>query len=252
MEKDFINLTEENLEKEHLCCIIRSRVLHPGVEAKRKWLAENISRGHVFRKLNKKATAFIEYAPLENAWVPIEGDNFLYIYCLWVTGEEKNHGYGKELLEYCIKDAKRKGMSGVCFLGAKKQKGWLQNQSFACKYGFQAVDETPSGYLLFALAFDGTAPRFSNAARSEAIDSEELTIFYDHQCPFIYQKIEKIREYCMEKHVPLSLNYVDTLKKAKELPCPFNNWAVFYRGKFVTVNVLDIEQIGRLVENGID
>ena len=40
MEHGFINLTPENIMDEHLCCIIRSRKPHPGVEAKRQWLAE--------------------------------------------------------------------------------------------------------------------------------------------------------------------------------------------------------------------
>ncbi len=34
LNADFINLTADNLASEHLCCIIRSRVPHPGVEAK--------------------------------------------------------------------------------------------------------------------------------------------------------------------------------------------------------------------------
>lgn len=38
------------------------------VEAKREWLRERLKEGHVFRKLNVKGTAFIEYAPLERAW----------------------------------------------------------------------------------------------------------------------------------------------------------------------------------------
>lgn len=79
---NFINLTTENLEQEHLCCIIRSRKPHPGVEAKRQWLSDRLKEGHVFRKLNAKGCCFIEYAPLEMAWVPINGDNFYYIYCL--------------------------------------------------------------------------------------------------------------------------------------------------------------------------
>ncbi len=50
-DTDFINLTEEYLVNEHLCCIIRSRKLHPGVEAKRKWLTESLKEGYVFRKI---------------------------------------------------------------------------------------------------------------------------------------------------------------------------------------------------------
>ena len=60
----FIDLTPENIESEHLCCIIRSKKTHPGVEAKRAWLAERLTEGHIFRKLDEKATVFIEYARL--------------------------------------------------------------------------------------------------------------------------------------------------------------------------------------------
>ena len=79
METDYINLTAENIDSEQLCCIIRTKKAHPGVEAKRRWLAERLSEGHVFRKLNAKGCCFIEYAPLEKAWTPIIGDNYYYI-----------------------------------------------------------------------------------------------------------------------------------------------------------------------------
>lgn len=67
MDTDFINITTANLADEHLCCIIRTKKLHLGVEAKRQWLSDRLNEGHVFRKLNAKATVFIEYAPLETA-----------------------------------------------------------------------------------------------------------------------------------------------------------------------------------------
>ena len=146
MDAEFIDLTPENIEDEHLCCIIRTKKGHPGIEAKRAWLKERLSEGHVFRKLNVKGCAFIEYAPLETAWVPVVGDNFYYIYCLWVQGEPKGHGYGRALMESCIEDARAHGRSGVCMLGAEKQKAWLSDQSFAKKFGFTAVDRTDNGY----------------------------------------------------------------------------------------------------------
>lgn len=245
---DFINLTAENLADEHLCCIIRSRKPHPGVEAKRQWLAERLKEGHVFRKLDAKAVVFIEYAPLETAWVPIVGDNYYYIYCLWVTGESKGKGYGQALMEYCLADAREKGKSGVCMLGAKKQKSWLSDQSFAKKYGFKAVDTTDDGYELLALSFDGTAPSFAPNARKQEVENPELTIYYDLQCPYVCQNLEKVRQYCEENDVPASFIEVDTLEKAKALPGVFNNWAVFYKGKFETVNLLDIAYLKRILK----
>ena len=77
MNLDFVTLTLDNLETEHLSCIIRSKKPHPGVEAKRRWLAERIPEGHIFRKLNVKEAVFIEYAPLDTAWVPSLGENYL-------------------------------------------------------------------------------------------------------------------------------------------------------------------------------
>lgn len=248
MEKDFINLTAENLDNEHLCCIIRTKKLHPGIEAKRKWLSERIKEGHVFRKLNAKATVFIEYAPLETAWVPIKGDNYYYIYCLWVLGNCKGQGYGKLLLEYCLADAKKKGKSGVCMLGSKKQKAWLSDQSFAKKFGFKVVDTTDNGYELLALSFDGSMPEFTEGAKKQEIKDQQLTIYYDMQCPYVYQNVEMINKYCKENDVPVSLIKVDTLEKAKSLPCVFNNFGVFYKGKFQTVNLLSIETLNRILK----
>ena len=51
MEMDFVTLTQENLDREQLCCIVRTKKPHPGVERKRAWLRERIREGHVFRKL---------------------------------------------------------------------------------------------------------------------------------------------------------------------------------------------------------
>lgn len=244
----FINLTLDNIENEHICCIIRSKSKHEGIESKKKWLKDRLKEGHVFRKLDEKATVFIEYAPLEKAWVPIDGNNYYYIYCLWTLGNYRNKGYGKELLEYCINDAKEKNKSGICFLGSVKQKAWLTNQDFMKKYGFKVVDKTRNGYELLALSFDDTYPKFCNNAKNEKIDSKDLTIYYSDQCPYIYQAILNIKNYCHDNKIPLNLIKVDSLDKAKKLPCVFNNWALFYNGKFITVNLLDVKSLSKIIE----
>lgn len=59
MDTGFINLDSGNIASEHLCCIIRTQKAHPGVEAKRAWLAARLDEGHVFRKVNAKGCAFI-------------------------------------------------------------------------------------------------------------------------------------------------------------------------------------------------
>lgn len=93
MNETFMNLTLDNLDTEHICCAISDKKHQVGVSVKKQWLKERIEEGHVFRKLDKKGKVFIEYAPIETAWVPVSGENYLYIYCLWVSGSFKGKGY---------------------------------------------------------------------------------------------------------------------------------------------------------------
>ena len=80
--------------------------------------------------------------------------------------------------------------------------------------------------------------------------NQELTIYYDTQCPYIYEKIEDIRQYCESDNIPVSLILVDSLQKAKELPCVFNNWGAFYQGQFITVNLLDVPSVQKILKKG--
>ncbi len=238
MSENFIMLNAENLSDEHVCCAIADKKHQAGVAAKKAWLAERLKEGHVFRKLDQKGKVFIEYAPLETAWVPVIGDNYMYIYCLWVSGSFKGKGYGRQLLEYCIDDAKKQNKSGVCVISAKKKKPFLSDKKFMQKYGFETVD-TVDEYELLALSFDGTKPQFTPNVKNQRINSDKLTIYYGMQCPYIPNCIEQIQSYCSENAIALELIKVDTLEKAKNVPCVFNNWAVFYNGRFETVHLLN-------------
>ena len=110
------------------------------------------------------------------------------------------------------------------------------------------MDTTPDGYRLLARSFDGTKPHFAENAKQLEIESSGLTIYYSPQCPYIHQSVELVHRTCGELEVPYTLIPVDTLEKAKALPGVFNNWAVFYRGKFVTVNLLDAAALKRLLK----
>ena len=93
---DYIQLTKENIEKEHICCAI-SNNRDVQVSSKKNWLADRFDDGLVFIKSVQRGKCFIEYIPAENAWVPIAADNYMYINCLWVSGSLKGNGYASDL-----------------------------------------------------------------------------------------------------------------------------------------------------------
>lgn len=235
---NYINLDMNNIAQEHLCCAISDKKHQLGVDMKRAWLSERISEGHVFRKLDAKGKVFIEYTLLETAWVPVYGVNYMYIYCFWVSGSFKGKGHGKKLLDYCVEDAKKQKKSGICVISSKKKTPFLTDKKYMLKYGFEVVD-TIGDYELLALSFDGEKPVFAECTRNQEIESRNLTIYYSKQCPYIPNCIQQVEQYCKDHNVPLNLIKVDTLEKAKTVPGVFNNYAVFYQGKFETVHLLN-------------
>jgi ribosomal protein S18 acetylase RimI-like enzyme len=243
---DFINLTAENLTSEHLCCAIGDKKHQTGVDLKKKWLSDRLAEGHVFRKLNAKGKVFIEYASLEKAWIPVIGENYIYIYCLWVSGSFKDKGYGKELLTHCIDESKTRNKSGVCVISSKKKRPFHSDKKFFLKYGFEVVDSIDD-FELLALSFDGSKPQFAETAKKQRIDNVALTIYYSAQCPFIANCIEQAEAYCKENNVPLNTISIDSLEKAKSLPCVFNNWAVFRSGVFESTLLLNENNLAKLL-----
>lgn len=248
MATDYQNLFLDTVDQEHLCCAIADVKHQRGVQQKKQWLKERISEGHVFRKLDARGKVFIEYAPLETAWVPILGEKYLYIYCFWVSGSYAGQGHGSALLDYCLKDAHDRGKSGVCVLSSKTKKPFLSEKAFLLKHGFQVVDQVTGGYELLALSFDGSTPRFSDSVRQMHAESSILTIYYSVQCPYIAACIDEIQQYCQEASIPLRLIQVENLQQAKALPCVFNNFAVLYRNQFQTLQILNKNSLKKLLQ----
>lgn len=58
MDGEFVNLTPENSGSEHLCCVIRLKTAHPGVEAKRARLAAQFVHVDTLEKAKSLPCAF--------------------------------------------------------------------------------------------------------------------------------------------------------------------------------------------------
>ena len=245
---DFVNLTLDNIEDEHICCAIGDPKHQEGVNCKKEWIKGKLKGGHIFRKLNARGKIFIEYEPIETAWAPVLGKNYEYIYCLWVAGSFKGKGIAKELLEYAINDAKSKKMSGLCVIVAKKKKPFLGEKTFFEHFGFKVVD-TIADYELLALQFDNSpTPKFSDTARKMQIENKDFTIYYSNECPYVEYEVKELSNYANNKNIKLNFVKIDTLEKAKNAPCIFNNWANFYKGKFISNTILNANAFEKLIK----
>lgn len=136
---DYIQITEENLDEEYICCAI-SNNKDPQVMSKKEWMRERLKEGLVFLKGDVRGKCFIEYIPAEYAWVPVEASGYMYINCFWVSGSCKGHGYADELLERCVEDAKKKGKIGLTVIASEKKKPFLSDPKYLEHRGFAVAD----------------------------------------------------------------------------------------------------------------
>ena len=147
---DYIRVTRENIDKEHICCAMSGKQSL----AKKEWLKQRFEEGLVFYRSAERGKCFIEYIPAENAWVPIDAAGWLYINCLWVSGSMKGHGYSSELLEECLRDAKAQGKNGVCILCAEgRKREFLADPKFLTHKGFKVSDISDCGINLMSVSY---------------------------------------------------------------------------------------------------
>ena len=245
---NYIRITEENIDKEHICCAMSGKQSL----AKKEWLKHRFDEGLVFYRSVERGKCFIEYIPAENAWVPIRADGYLYINCLWVSGAMKGHGYASELLAECIRDAKAQGRKGICILSAEgRKREFLADPKFLAYKGFRVADTSDCGITLMALplAEDAVLPRFKDCARHPMTKDSGFVLYYTDQCPFTYYWVPKVQEIARERSIPFKAIHITDKETAQNAPAPVTTYALFRDGKFLTQGIQSDKKFLALAES---
>ena len=87
-----------------------------------------------------------------------------------------------------------KGKDGICTLVAKKKKPFLGEMKFFEHFGFKVVDSIED-YELMALKFkESETPKFNDSVRAMKIDSQDFTIYYSNECPYVEYEVKELSE----------------------------------------------------------
>ena len=232
---DYIRITKENIQSEHICCAI-SNNNDVQVASKKAWLSARFDEGLVFFKSVERGKCFIEYIPAENAWVPIDADGYTYIDCLWVSGSFKGHGYSNDLLDECIADSKLHNKAGLCVLSSAKKLPFLSDPKYLKYKGFSVCDEADNGIQLWYLPFSPNAakPSFKECAKHPHVDEKGYVLFYTDQCPFNAKYVPIVERTAKEHGIPFRAIRLDSKEKARSAPTPVTTYALFYNGKYLS------------------
>ena len=236
----YIKLTHDNLEQEHICCAI-SNNKDIQVASKKAWLKERLDDGLVFLKSVERGKCFIEYIPAENAWCPIEADGYMHINCFWVSGSFKGHGYANDLLGECIKDAKAQGKRGITVISSPKKVPFLSDPKHLAHKGFKAADGAEPFFTLLFLPFDDDSPtpKFKDCAKKPHVDKQGFVVYYTHGCPFTAKYIPIVEQTARDNGIKFESVFIDSKEKAQNAPMAWTNYAVFYNGDYISNEILN-------------
>ena len=102
---------------------------------------------------------------------------------------------------------------------------------------------------MLALQFENSeTPKFNDSARTMKIDNEDFTIYYSNECPYVEYELKELSDYAKKNNIKLNFTKIDSLEKAKNAPCIFNNWANFYKGKFISNTILNANALEKLLK----
>lgn len=248
---EIIKLTNTNIAEQHICCGFSDNKCAAGYQKKKAWLKTEFKNSYTFRKLDARGKIFIEYVPIEHAWLPLNGSNFMVINCFWVSGKFKGQGYGKKLLQQCIADAKASGMDGIIAVSSDKKRPFMSDPKFFKMQGLEIVDSAPPFFKLWGKRFKKNAkfPQFKDTARMGTCPNQNgITIYYSNTCPFTdYYNNVALKKYAEEKNVPLTLHHLGTKAEAHKMPIPWIINSVFYNGELVSLEVKPNRHLDKLI-----
>jgi len=249
-ENSLLKLTDKNIQEEHICCAISDKKCRTGYQKKKDWLKTEYKNGYTFQKLDVRGKVFIEYVPIEESWLPLQGKNFMVINCFWVSGRFKGHGNGKKLLQACLNDAEN--MDGIVAISSDKKRPFMSDPKFLKYHGFEIIDEAPPFFKLWGLKTKPKAsfPQIRNTAKTGICpDKTGITAYYSNSCPFTdFYTNQLLREYAKKKNVPLSINHIKTKEDGRKMPIPWVINSVFYKGELVTLEMKVERHLDKLIK----
>lgn len=245
---ELVKLTYENMDKEHICCAI-SNNKDIQVMSKKNWLKERLDEGLVFLKGNVRGKCFIEYIPAEYAWAPIWAEGYMYIDCLWVSGQFKGHGHSNLLLNACIEDSKAKGKKGLVVLSSRKKMGFLSDPKYMEYKGFKTADISDPYFELLYLPFEEGAeqPRFHSTVREHSALPKGFALYYTNQCPFTAKYVPVLEEMARARSAVFQAVHIQTREAAQSAPSPFTTFSLFYDGQLVTHEILSEKKFDKIL-----
>jgi GNAT superfamily N-acetyltransferase len=233
---EIVTVDATNVEERGFFCY-KSKPKSEGYGQKKAWLQERFSEGLKIQIMyeDRRSVGFIEYIPGEFGWRAVKAPGYVLIHCLWVVGRAKNKGYGSQLVEACLTEAKSIEASGVAMVTSSRP--WLAGSQLLLKHGFDRVDQAPPSFELLVKRFDDApAPAFPTDWDQRASRcGPELTVVRSHQCPYMEDATNTVVEFGRSRGLETNVIEFTTAREVQDRsPTAYGTFAVVHDGQLLS------------------
>ncbi|WP_446937023.1 GNAT family N-acetyltransferase [Lysinibacillus fusiformis] len=224
---------------------LRSKKIGGGYKSKNKWLNQQFEKGLRYIQLleEQKQVGFIEYTDAEYSSRVVHAEGYIMIHCLWVSAVGK--GYGTQLLQKCIDDAKQRGKKGVAVL-TNDHTSWTPSKALFLQHQFQLVATAPFDFELLVYPFSGDVelPYFPENWHERLAGYHNLTILRSFQCPYVEVATENILAAASKLDISVDLVEIQSREELMEKsPTPYGIFSVIYKGQLISFHRLTVHSI---------
>jgi len=230
---DLVHVTPDNVDSETLFCV--RDITSPAFLKKKQWFLLRFAEGLrllIFKNREGKPAAYIEYIPIEKAWRPVDGTNFLFIHCMFVySNKDKSRGVGSALLKSCEDDALSNGFDGICTMTSNGS--WMADKRLFERNGF--IKAASHG------RFDLMVKKFNpEACDPQLLDwtsrqqrYEGWHILYADQCPWHEKSVKAMVSAASRRGINLEVTRITSSEEAKSAPSGFGVFSLIKDGKLL-------------------
>ncbi len=208
-ELDFHKISADELSFVSYLCLWgvgreQKEAMLPHMEKRLHWIKEMMPRGLdivVALGPRKSKRGLIEYLPIEIAPEPVEGQNSLFMNCIWVLPRFLKAGIGTGLMARFLDDASKVGGATVLSYENDAWFGYFEYMptSFFKRFGLKEVSRDGTRVLLHRDLGAQNPPQLIPARKRELETNRQIIVdvFCSSQCPWCGWMADMIRNNAM-------------------------------------------------------
>jgi hypothetical protein len=251
-----IDTTPDNIHSYGMCGY--KNLKNEGYQRKIDWLKQHYKKGMKYKILfseDDRAIGGIEYLPGEFAWRPVEAKGFMFIHCIYIMPRKfKAKGYGLDLVNECINEAKGQNLNGVAVVTRKGS--FMQGNEIFIKTGFEIVDKAEPDFELLINKFNKNTPdpKFKEFPENLLKKySKGLYIITSDQCPYAIKSVTDITKIVEEKYkIKTNIIELQNYKEAQDTPCAFGCFCIILDGKIIADHPISSRRFCNIMEKRLN